>query len=110
MSISNTIKYFFYTIAVLYSIYLVYGIIIIALILFNDKTIPTNTPTNTPTPTNTLENNYNIYIETTQKQLLNGKITIISLIIIAFLIIMSFSYYISDFIFMCIKILFTILK
>jgi hypothetical protein len=104
MTISNTIKYFFYTIAVLYSIYLIYGIIIIALILFNDKTISTNTPTNT------LENKSNIYIETTQKQLLNGKITIISLIIIAFLIIMSFSYYISDFIFMCIKILFMILK
>ena len=108
MTISNTIKYFFYTIAVLYSIYIIYGIIIIALILFNDKTIPTNTPINTPT--NTLENKSNIYIETTQKQLLNGKITIISLIIIAFLIIMSFSYYISDFIFMCIKILFMILK
>ena len=105
MSISNILKYSFYTIAVLYSIYLVSGIIIIARILFNDKKIPINTPTNI-----VKENNSNIYIETTQMQLINGKITIISLIIIAFLVLSYLTFVYKDGVFLAIQILISIVK
>jgi hypothetical protein len=107
MSFSNIMKYVFYTIAFLYSIYIFYGMFVIAEILFNDKPIPTSIPTSITTET---ENKSDIYIETTKKNLLNAKITIISLITILFLISISFSFYIRDFIFMCIRILFTILN
>jgi len=103
MSFSNIMKYGFYTIVFFYSIYIFYGMFVIAEILFNDKPIPTSITTET-------ENKSDIYIETTKINLLNAKITIISLITILFLISISFSFYIREFIFMCIRILFTILK
>lgn len=106
MTFLNIIKYFFYTIAFFYSIFLFYGIIVIYQILFNSKKMPIITNTDNKTA----KNQGYITIESEQTLLLIGKITIISLIIIACLFIIFFAYYNYQVLDIFIQLIFSILR
>ena len=89
MTFLNIIKFLLIIIAFLYSIFLFYGMIVIYQILVNN----TKMSIITNTENESVKHQDYITIETKKKKVVIGKITIISLIIIACSILLCLSYY-----------------